>query len=77
MAHITVSQHIADEFEKLKKELHDLSPEQEITDEQIMEAMIWWFFDSLDHMKKNHHHHKDHECCGEHDDCDGDTCSCK
>ncbi len=69
MATITVSQHIADEFERLKKELHTLSPKQEITDDQIMEAMIWWFFDSLDHMK---HHHKDHECCWAHDDCTGD-----
>ena len=40
MATITVSQHIADEFERLKKELHTLSPKQEITDDQIMEAMI-------------------------------------
>jgi hypothetical protein len=40
MAHITVSEEVVKEFERLKKELHELSPEQEITDDEIMEAMI-------------------------------------
>jgi hypothetical protein len=72
MAHIEVSEKIVKEFERLKKTLQELSPGQNITDDQIMDAMVQGFFDSLAYMKKqaeeahhgHHHHHGDHECCG-------------
>ena len=84
MAHIEVSEKVAKEFERLKSELKGIYNGQELPNDQIMEAMIGGFFDSLAYMKKEseghkgHHHHGDDECCGGSDDCenkkDGECC---
>ena len=86
MAQITVSDKILAEFNRLLAELHTLYPKQELSNDQIMEAMIGGFFDSLSYMKKgaegghahHGHHHEDGECCGGSDDCenkkDGECC---
>jgi hypothetical protein len=68
---IEVSKEIWDEYVKLKSELGKIGW-NDISDDQILWAMIWGFFDSLQHMKHNHWHHShDHGgwCCGE---CDGE-----
>ena len=86
MAQITVSDKILAEFNRLLAELHTLYPQQELSNDQIMEAMIGGFFDSLAYMKKQseghahhgHHHHGEDGCCGGSDDCenkkDGECC---
>ena len=87
---IEVSKEVWDEYLRLKWEIKKMWW-QEIDDEQIMSAMIWWFFDSLEYMKNAkmhehghdhwHHHDKEDWCCGgKWDDCCGwkwDDCSCK
>lgn len=83
MAHIEVSEKVAKEFDRLQAELKALYQGQELSNDQIMEAMIGGFFDSLAYMKKEaeaHHGHNHHHdgCCGGSDDCenkkDGQCC---
>lgn len=83
MAQIEVSDKTLVEFNKLLDELHKLYPQQKLNNDQIMEAMIGWFFDSLAYMQKqaeghHEHHHHDHshgECCWW-KECDNDDRSC-
>ncbi len=83
MTHIEVSEKTLAEFNRLLAELHTLYPQQQLSNDQIMEAMIGGFFDSLAYMKKqsewHHGHHHDHDgCCGGSDTCenkkDGECC---
>ncbi len=79
---IEVSKEVRDEYVRLKWEIKKLGWE-EISDNHVLAAMIWWFFDSLEYMKnaKAHwhdhihdhwHHHDDEWCCGwKWDDCCG------
>ena len=75
MAHIEVSEKVVKEFERLQAELKAMYQGQELSNDQIMEAMIGGFFDSLAYMKQQaeahhgHHHHHD-GCCGGSDDCE-------
>lgn len=70
MAKIEVSAATVKEFERLKKELKTIYAEKEITNDEVVGAMIGGFFDSLAHMKahvQEHTHGHDHgdgECCG-------------
>ena len=87
---IEVSKEVWDEYVRLKWEIKKIWW-QEVDDDQIVSAMIWGFFDSLEYMKKanmewhNHDHSHQHndECCGgKWDDCCGEKwkdheCSCK
>lgn len=75
---IQVSEKIIKEFEKLKEELAKIYPGQKLDNDQILEAMIAGFFDSLEYMKKEakHHHHGDHECCGSGKCEDDGECKC-
>lgn len=83
MTHIEVSEKTLSEFNRLLDELHKIYPNQQLSNDQIMEAMIWGFFDSLTYIKKEaeahhcHHHHHDW-CCWGSDDCenkkDGECC---
>lgn len=82
---IEVSKEIRDEYVRLKGEIKKMWW-QEIDDDQVMWAMIWWFFDSLEYMKNakahehshDHWHHHDHEwCCGWHEDEDHECCGWK
>lgn len=52
MAHIEVSEKMVKEFERLKAELKTIYNGQELSNDQIMEAMVGGFFDSLAYMKK-------------------------
>ena len=63
---ITASEKTIKEFERLKEEIAKIYPGQNLSNDQILEAMIAGFFDSLEYMKKEakHHHDDDHECCG-------------
>lgn len=74
MAQIEVSDKTLTEFNKLLDELHKLYPQQKLSNDQIMEAMIGGFFDSLAYMQKqaewhHEHHHNHDECCGGSDNC--------
>lgn len=87
---IEVSKEVWDEYVRLKWEIKKMWW-QEIEDDHVLGAMIWWFFDSLEYMKKAnidwHHHehwHGDEWCCGgKWDDCCGEKkwkdheCNCK
>ena len=66
MKHIELSEKTVQEFEKLKVALKEVYNWQEISDDQILEAMIMWFWDSLEHIKnaQHGHHHNGHDCCG-------------
>jgi len=82
MAEIKVSAEIHKAFEQLKEALQTIYPQKKISDDEIMGAMIGWFFDSLSHMQEDanshkHHHHNDHECCGEGKCKDDGECKCK
>lgn len=79
---IEVSKEVRDEYVRLKWEIKKLWW-QEISDDDVLAAMIWGFFDSLEYMKNAkehghdhdhwHHHHDDGWCCGWKwwcDDCD-------
>ncbi len=78
MTHIEVSEKTLAEFNRLLDELHKLYPNQKLSNDQIMEAMIGGFFDSLAYMKKeaeahhghHHHAHGSDGCCGGSDDCE-------
>ncbi len=75
MTHIEVSEKTLAEFNRLLAELHKLYPNQKLSNDQIMEAMIGWFFDSLTYMKQqaeaHHGHHHSHDgCCGGSHDCE-------
>lgn len=72
MTNIEVSEKVAKEFNRLQKELKDIYWWQELSNDQIMEAMIGWFFDSLAYMKKEKegHGNGDTGCCGWDDDCE-------
>jgi len=65
MAHIEVSEKMVKEFDRLKAELKELYQGQELSNDQIMEAMVGGFFDSLAYMKKesagHHGHHHNHD----------------
>lgn len=87
MAHIEVSDKTVAEFNKLLAELNKLYPQQKLSNDQIMEAMIGWFFDSLTYIQKqseehhwHHHHEHNHDswCCGWDENCenkkDGECC---
>ena len=52
MAQIEVSEKTLAEFNRLLSELHTLYPQQTLSNDQIMEAMIGGFFDSLAYMQK-------------------------
>lgn len=72
MANIQVTDKTFAEFNRLLAELHKLYPGQKLSNDQIMEAMIGGFFDSLVYMKKQaetHHEHND-ECCWVDHDCE-------
>jgi len=89
---IEVSKEIRDEYVRLKWEIKKLWW-QEISDDHVLSAMIWWFFDSLEYMKNAklnehghdhwHNHHEEEWCCGwKGDDCcggkwDDHECGCK
>lgn len=86
---IEVSKEVWDEYVRLKWEIKKMWW-QEISDDNVLEAMIGWFFDSLEYMKKanvewhHDHWHWDEWCCGgKWDDCCGEKkwkdheCSCK
>lgn len=85
MAKIEVSDKTLAEFERLLEELHTLYPQQKLSNDHIMEAMIGGFFDSLVYMKQQaegHHWHThthwSDECCGEDHKCeDGKDCEKK
>lgn len=68
MEKIEASAKIVKKFEKLKKEIKKIYPAQDLDNDQILDAMINWFLDSLEYMKAHpqeiHQHHDDHECCG-------------
>ncbi len=74
MAHIEVSDKTLAEFNRLLEELNKLYPNQKLANDQIMEAMIGGFFDSLTYMKQQAEAHHGHEhkdwCCGWNDNCD-------
>ncbi|AHB41033.1 hypothetical protein P148_SR1C00001G0226 [candidate division SR1 bacterium RAAC1_SR1_1] len=77
MAHIEVSDKTLAEFNRLLAELHIIYPTQKLSNDQIMEAMVGGFFDSLAYMQKqteaqhgHHHAHKEEGCCGGDDDCE-------
>lgn len=83
MTQIEVSEKTLNEFNRLLTELNKLYPNQKLSNDQIMEAMIGWFFDSLAYMQNqteahnhwhdNHHwhqHNHDDECCGGSDECE-------
>ena len=70
MTQIEVSEKVFEEFQRLKEEIKNMYNWQELSNDQIMEAMIWGFFDSLEYMKKeqtNQHNH--HDCCWGAEDC--------
>lgn len=81
---IEVSKEVRDEYVRLKWEIKNLWW-QEIDDDQVMWAMIWGFFDSLEYMKNHQHehnhehwHHHDHDwCCGWHWEEDHECCGWK
>lgn len=80
MATIKVSAEIHKAFESLKAELYKIYPAKKISDDEIMWAMIGWFFDSLAHMQQHSHaghHHDDHECCGSWACKDDGKCKCE
>ncbi len=70
MAKIEISDEILESFDKLKIELDRIYAPKKLTNDEIMEAMIGWFFDSLEHMQKDAEEW--HECCGGDWDCDND-----
>lgn len=61
MAHIEVSDKTLAEFNRLLEELNKLYPNQKLANDQIMEAMIGGFFDSLTYMKQQAEAHHGHE----------------
>lgn len=78
---IEVSKEVRDEYMRLKWEIKKLWG-QEISDDHVLSAMIWGFFDSLEYMKNAKAHEHDHwhnhgkdECCG--GKWDNHECSCK
>lgn len=81
---IEVSKEVRDEYVRLKWEIKNLWW-QEIDDGQVMWAMIWGFFDSLEYMKTHQHEHNherwhqhDHDwCCGWHWEEDHECCGWK
>lgn len=80
---IEVSEKTLKEFEDLKEAIKEIYQGHEINNDQVLEAMIAWFFDSLQHIKNaqagahwHSHDHWDHECCGE-GKCEDDwDCKC-
>lgn len=80
---IEVSKEVLDEYIRLKWEINKMWW-HEIDDDQVMSAMIWGFFDSLEYMKnaniKWHEHNHEWECCGwekkddDHECCGGWHC---
>jgi len=79
MENIEVSAKIVKKFEKLKKEIGKLYPAQNLDNDQILDAMINGFLDSLEYMKAHPqeiHKHNEHECCGSWKCEDDWTCKC-
>ncbi len=80
---IEVSKEVLDEYLRLKEEIKKMWW-LDADDNQIVAAMIGWFFDSLEYMKnaKGHWHAHDHWhdhdwCCGWHADEEHECCGWK